>query len=143
MPALLEGLKLSSKAAHVGFDWPRLMGFSRSWTKRPEELRREVERIPAPGPQPVGRGVAGARGSAVRSRVAGALAGRGGRSAVYGGEPGAVSGGGSGAGAAADEPEIPAQIWAGGTAHERSRKELGEASLEEMEQHWQDAKGSE
>ena len=22
MPALLEGLKLSNKAAHVGFDWP-------------------------------------------------------------------------------------------------------------------------
>jgi uncharacterized protein YabN with tetrapyrrole methylase and pyrophosphatase domain len=24
MPALLEGLKLSNKAAHVGFDWPNI-----------------------------------------------------------------------------------------------------------------------
>jgi uncharacterized protein YabN with tetrapyrrole methylase and pyrophosphatase domain len=62
MPALLEGLKLSNKAAHVGFDWPSIDGLFDKMAEETEELRREVEKIPAPGPQPIGRGVAGARG---------------------------------------------------------------------------------
>jgi MazG family protein len=65
MPALLEGLKLSNKAAHVGFDWPSIEGIFEKLHEEAEELRQEVERIPAPGPQPVGRGIAGARGSSV------------------------------------------------------------------------------
>src|ERR1700687_4907426 len=65
MPALLEGLKLSNKAAHVGFAWPSMCGIFEKVEEEAGELRREVERIPAPGPQPVGRGMAGARGSAV------------------------------------------------------------------------------
>ena len=54
MPALLEGMKLSNKAAHVGFDWPSIDGIFEKLDEEAEELRREVERIPAPGPQPVG-----------------------------------------------------------------------------------------
>ncbi|MGA3126358.1 MAG: nucleoside triphosphate pyrophosphohydrolase [Candidatus Korobacteraceae bacterium] len=65
MPALLEGLKLSNKAAHVGFDWPSIEGIFEKLHEEASELRQEVERIPAPGPQPVGGGVAGARGSSV------------------------------------------------------------------------------
>ncbi len=61
MPALLEGLKLSNKAAHVGFDWPSIHGIFDKLREEAEELGREVERIPAPGPQPTGRG-AEARG---------------------------------------------------------------------------------
>ena len=61
MPALLEGLKLSKKAAHVGFDWPSIDGIFAKLDEEAEELRREVERIPAPGPPPVGRGPAEAR----------------------------------------------------------------------------------
>jgi MazG family protein len=62
MPSLLEGLKLSNKAAHVGFDWPNIDGLFNKLAEETAELRREVERIPSPGPQPIGRGVAGARG---------------------------------------------------------------------------------
>lgn len=62
MPALLEGLKLSNKAANVGFDWPNVDGLFDKLKEEAGELRREVEKIPAPGPQPIGRGVAGARG---------------------------------------------------------------------------------
>jgi MazG family protein len=55
MPAMLEGLKLSNKAAQVGFDWPSIDGLFDKLQEEAVELRREVERIPAPGPQPVGR----------------------------------------------------------------------------------------
>ena len=69
MPALLEGLKLSNKAAHVGFDWPSIDGIFDKLSEEVGELRREVDRIPPPGPQPVGRGVAGARGSSVSAEL--------------------------------------------------------------------------
>lgn len=65
MPALLEGLKLSNKAAHVGFDWPSIQGIFEKLREESLELQREVAQIPAPGPQPVGRGLAGARESNV------------------------------------------------------------------------------
>lgn len=65
MPALMEGLKLSNKAAHVGFDWPSIDGIFEKLEEETAELRREVAQIPPPGPFPVGRGVAGARGSSV------------------------------------------------------------------------------
>jgi MazG family protein len=62
MPALLEGLKLSNKAAHVGFDWPNLEALFDKLKEELDELRHEVNRIPTPGPVPIGRGIAGARG---------------------------------------------------------------------------------
>jgi nucleoside triphosphate diphosphatase len=62
MPALLEGLKLSNKAAHVGFDWPNIEGLFEKLEEELEELRHEVNQIPPPGPMPVGRGIAGSRG---------------------------------------------------------------------------------
>jgi len=62
MPALLEGLKLSNKAAHVGFDWRNIEGLFDKLKEELEELRHEVNQIPPPGPMPIGRGIAGARG---------------------------------------------------------------------------------
>ncbi len=46
MPALLEGMKLSKKAAHVGFDWPSIDGIFEKLDEEAGELRREVEQIP-------------------------------------------------------------------------------------------------
>jgi len=66
MPALLEGMKLSNKAAHVGFDWPSIDGLFEKLEEEAVELRHEVNRIPEPGPQPVGRGVGGSAGGAKR-----------------------------------------------------------------------------
>ncbi len=60
IPALLEAYKLSSRAAHVGFDCPNLEGLFEKLEEETEELREQVEKIPAPGPRPDTRGVAGA-----------------------------------------------------------------------------------
>jgi len=49
-------MKLSKKAAQVGFDWPSIDGIFDKLHEEAGELRREVERIPAPGPQPMGAG---------------------------------------------------------------------------------------
>jgi MazG family protein len=59
MPALLEAHKLSSRAAHVGFDWASIEGLFDKLKEETEELREQLAAFPAPGPQPQGRGVAG------------------------------------------------------------------------------------
>jgi MazG family protein len=50
LPALMEGMKLSKKAAGVGFDWPSIDGLFDKLQEEAGELRSEVERIPAPEP---------------------------------------------------------------------------------------------
>ena len=65
MPALLEAHKLSSRAAHAGFDWPNVEGLFEKLREETEELREELEDFPAPGPRPQGRGVAGSGKTAV------------------------------------------------------------------------------
>ena len=60
MPALLEAHKLSSRAAHVGFDWPNIQGLFEKLHEETKELQEHLQEFPAPGPQPQGRGVAGA-----------------------------------------------------------------------------------
>jgi tetrapyrrole methylase family protein/MazG family protein/ATP diphosphatase len=59
IPGLLEAYKLSSRAAHVGFDWPNIEGLFEKLHEETEELRENLKEFPAPGPQPKGRGVAG------------------------------------------------------------------------------------
>ena len=59
MPALLEAHKLSSRAAHVGFDWPNIAGLFEKLNEETAELQEHLREFPAPGPQPQGRGVAG------------------------------------------------------------------------------------
>jgi MazG family protein len=60
MPALLEAHKLSSRAAHAGFDWPNVEGLFDKLREETDELRELLQEFPAPGPRPQGRGVAGA-----------------------------------------------------------------------------------
>lgn len=59
MPALLEAHKLSFRAAQIGFDWPNVNGLFDKLREETEELREQLKEFPAPGPQPRGRGVAG------------------------------------------------------------------------------------
>jgi MazG family protein len=59
MPALLEAHKLSSCAAHVGFDWPNIQGLFEKLHEETKELQEHLQEFPTPGPQPQGRGVAG------------------------------------------------------------------------------------
>jgi MazG family protein len=65
MPALMEAYKLSSRAAHVGFDWPDMDRLLEKLQEETAELQQGLEKFPAPGPRPQGRGVAGASGQPV------------------------------------------------------------------------------
>src|SRR5213083_1674540 len=58
MPALLEAHKLSSRAAHVGFDWPEVGGLFEKLEEEAVELKEELRQLPCP-PTPKGQGVAG------------------------------------------------------------------------------------
>jgi ATP diphosphatase len=141
MPALLEASKLSSKAAHVGFDWPSIDGLFEKLQEESVELRSEVERIPPPGPQPMSAQAAGV--GKVSAELHARLQDEVGdllftvvNLARY----------------LAVDPERAlrhtnrkfrrrfAHVERG--LRERG-KELAEATLEEMEQHWQESKGSE
>ena len=63
MPSLMEAYKISSRVAHVGFDWPNIEGLFEKLDEETQELRHNLADYPAPGPQPESRsGVAGARG---------------------------------------------------------------------------------
>ena len=46
MPALLEAHKLSSRAAHVGFDWPEIEGLFEKLSEETAELREELKAVP-------------------------------------------------------------------------------------------------
>lgn len=63
IPALLEAYKLSSKAAHVGFEWPELEGLFDKLSEETSELRQEVAQLPQPV-LPPGRGAASSSGGA-------------------------------------------------------------------------------
>jgi len=46
MPALMEAYKLSSRAAHVGFDWPEMEGLFTKLEEEAQELREELKAVP-------------------------------------------------------------------------------------------------
>src|SRR6266404_2314034 len=58
MPALLEAHKLSSRAAHVGFDWPEIGGLFAKLEEETTELKTELQHLPSLA-KPPGTGVAG------------------------------------------------------------------------------------
>lgn len=49
MPALQEAHKISSKAAHVGFDWPEIQGLFEKLTEETRELQEHLESSPSVG----------------------------------------------------------------------------------------------
>src|ERR1017187_8382396 len=67
MPALLEAHKLSSRAAHVGFDWPQMEGLFEKLAEETAELREELRAVPVKGPP--GTGVAGSGKPQVSSEL--------------------------------------------------------------------------
>lgn len=46
MPALLEAHKVSSKAAHVGFDWPSVEGLFEKLEEETQELKEHIDDVP-------------------------------------------------------------------------------------------------
>lgn len=69
IPALLEAFKLSSRAAHVGFDWPDIEGLFQKLEEETSELREQLKLFPEPGPRPHARGIAGADGQNVSEQL--------------------------------------------------------------------------
>ena len=59
MPSLLEAHKLSSRAAQAGFDWPNIDGLFDKLHEETVELQEQLQEFPEPGPRPQGRGMAG------------------------------------------------------------------------------------
>ena len=43
----MEAHKISSKAAHVGFDWPEINGLFEKLTEETGELREQLEQLPS------------------------------------------------------------------------------------------------
>jgi len=68
IPALLEAYKLSSRAAHVGFDWPNLEGLFEKLDEEIQELHEEVNQLPPPSSAP-GSGIAGSGRTAINSAL--------------------------------------------------------------------------
>ncbi len=61
MPSLMEAYKLSSRAAHVGFDWSEIEGLFAKLEEETAELREELKAVPE-SPfqgQSAGKGIAG------------------------------------------------------------------------------------
>jgi MazG family protein len=73
VPALLEAYKISSRAAHIGFEWPDIEGLFDKLREETEELRENLKEYPAGGPRPPQRGVAGSRGFDVSEDLRGRL----------------------------------------------------------------------
>jgi MazG family protein len=89
MPSLMEAYKISSRVAHVGFDWPNIEALFEKLNEETAELRHNLADYPAPGPSPQyakdGRagdpgpqresrsGVAGARGEKISPELRGRL----------------------------------------------------------------------
>lgn len=69
VPSLMEAQKISARAARVGFDWPNIDGLFDKLKEESQELQAEVAKIPPPGPVPVGRGIAGAKGETVSAEL--------------------------------------------------------------------------
>jgi len=143
MPALLEASKISNKAAQAGFDWPSIEGLFEKLQEETAELRHEVSQIPPPGPRPAGKEGSPRERGTVREALHERLQDEIGdllftvvNMARY----------------LEVDPELAlrrtnrkfrrrfAQVEQGLRA---GGKELAEASLEEMEAHWQRSKQSE
>jgi MazG family protein len=73
IPALLEASKLSSRAAHVGFEWPNIEGLFDKLREETEELKENLAEFPAPGPQPQTRGIAGSEKTQASADLRGRL----------------------------------------------------------------------
>jgi MazG family protein len=58
VPALLEAFKLSSRAAHVGFEWPEIRQLFDKLHEETRELQNELGKLPEPNLKPPLRGVA-------------------------------------------------------------------------------------
>ncbi len=69
IPSLLEAHKLSSRAARVGFDWANVEGLFDKLREETGELEQELQQFPIPASSQNGRGVAGSGMPAVSEQL--------------------------------------------------------------------------
>jgi len=70
IPALMEAYKISSRVAHVGFDWPNIEDLFGKLQEETNELRENLSEYPEPGPQPQSsKAVASQRGVKVADEL--------------------------------------------------------------------------
>lgn len=55
MPALMEAQKISSKAAHAGFDWPHIEGLFEKLAEETAELQQQIDQAPRESLKPESR----------------------------------------------------------------------------------------
>jgi MazG family protein len=55
MPALMEAQKISSKAAHAGFDWPHIEGLFEKLAEETAELQQQIDQAPPGSARPDGK----------------------------------------------------------------------------------------
>jgi nucleoside triphosphate diphosphatase len=67
MPALLEALKISKRAAGIGFEWPAIDDLLSKLDEEAHELREHLAKLPVL-PRP-GKGTAGARGQKIPEQL--------------------------------------------------------------------------
>ena len=58
VPSLMEAYKLSTRAAHVGFEWPDIRQLFDKLHEETRELQAELDKLPDPNLKPPERGVA-------------------------------------------------------------------------------------
>lgn len=58
MPALMEAFKISTRAARVGFEWPEISGLFDKLQEETRELQEELNKLSDPNLKPPERGVA-------------------------------------------------------------------------------------
>jgi MazG family protein len=58
VPAMLEAFKISSRVAHVGFEWPQISMLFEKLREETRELQAELDKLPEPDLTPPLRGVA-------------------------------------------------------------------------------------
>jgi nucleoside triphosphate diphosphatase len=69
MPALMEASKISHKAAGVSFDWPNIEGLFEKLSEETRELRHEIESAGIQDISPRHRGVAESKGNKIPADV--------------------------------------------------------------------------
>jgi len=120
----------------------RILRTVRQAERRAGELREQLQEFPAPGPRPQGRGVAGSGRTAVPRTCRRGLKGSW-RPVFRAGQSGALSLGRSGIGSAQTNRKFKRRFqWMEARLHESGRS-ADQASMEELESLWQQAKAEE
>ncbi len=113
MPALMEGFKLSSRAAHVGFEWPDIRQLVRQAARRNARVTERIGETAGSELEAAGAGRGEFREAADPAGATRAIGRRGRRPFLRDGEHCAIFVARSRIGAAQNESQVPAAVFSG------------------------------